>query len=89
MFEEQSDYFYKKLYNKYGFNIRGYLYSNKNIILKYIEKKLSKEIDYDFYYLILILILNKLYYKDIMTLYKYVYHVFYNYYYYNIFYINN
>jgi hypothetical protein len=48
MYEEWSDYFYKKLYNKYGINIKNYLYSNKNISLKYIEKELSKGIDYDF-----------------------------------------
>jgi hypothetical protein len=48
MFEEWSDYFYKRLYSKYGEKIRHYLYVNKNLSWKYIEENLSKQVDYNF-----------------------------------------
>lgn len=48
MFEDWSDYLYKRLYNKYGSGIKFYIYANKNLSWKYIEENLSKNVDYDF-----------------------------------------
>ena len=48
MFEEWSDYFYNKIFNKYGLVAKSRIVCNKNLSWKYIENNLISNVYYEF-----------------------------------------